>query len=198
VTLLRAGTAPAPRRTEEHRTTEKESAVSATEITVIGNVVDSPRRVRLQNGSVTNFRLASTERRFDRESQSWMDGGTFWADVECWGDLGGHVSQTLSKGDPVVVVGTLTTRQWETENGRGSVSQIRAEAVGPNLARGIAEFHRAVRPATPATGPTPADVEGPRPDPAEVDELRAGEDYITDPRTLHDVDPDALLEPALH
>jgi single-stranded DNA-binding protein len=170
--------------------------VSATEITVIGNVVDSPRRVRLQHGSVTNFRLASTERRFDRETQSWVDGGTFWADVECWGDLGGHVSQTLSKGDPVVVVGTLTTRQWETERGRGSGSQIRAEAVGPNLARGVAEFRRASRPAAPPAEPAPADVE--EPGGGNLDALRAGEDYIADPAALQDVDPDALLEPALH
>jgi single-strand DNA-binding protein len=174
--------------------------VSATEITVIGNVVDSPRRVRLQHGSVTNFRLASTERRFDRETQSWVDGGTFWADVECWGDLGAHVSQSLSKGDPVVVVGTLTTRQWETENGRGSVSQVRAEAVGPNLARGVAEFSRAVRPPVPSAEPAPAVVaEAPEPaGAADLAELRAGQDYIADPATLQEVDPEALLEPALH
>ena len=163
--------------------------MSATEITVIGNVVDSPRRVRLQNGSVTNFRMASTERRFDRETQSWVDGGTFWVDVECWGDLGGHVVADVSKGDPVVVVGTLTTRQWETENGRRSVSQIRAEAVGPNLARGVAEFRRSTRPATPVAEPAPADVrEGG--ETGELDELRAGEDYIADPSALHEVDPD--------
>lgn len=172
--------------------------MSATEITVIGNIVDSPRRVRLQHGSVTNFRMASTERRFDRETQAWVDGGTFWADVECWGDLGGHVSQSLSKGDPVVVVGTLTTRQWETETGRGSVSQIRAEAVGPNLARGVAEYRRSTRPAAAAVEPAPADVEegGER---GELDELRAGEDYIADPAALHEVTlDDPLLEPALH
>jgi single-strand DNA-binding protein len=175
--------------------------VSATEITVIGNVADSPRRVRLQNASVTNFRLASTERRYDRESQAWVDGGTFWADVECWGELGSHVSSSLAKGDPVVVVGTLTTRQWETENGRGSVSQIRAEAVGPNLSRGIAEFRRSQRPAPAATEQTDGDVAVPRPgEPAGG--LRAGRDYIPAPEALDDVDPDdvpaaALAEAAL-
>jgi single-strand DNA-binding protein len=166
--------------------TEEEGAVSATEITVIGNVADSPRRVRLQNGSVTNFRLASTERRFDRETQTWVDGGTFWADVECWGDLGAHVSSSLAKGDPVVVVGTLTTRSWETENGRGSSAQIRAEAVGPNLGRGVAEFRKA-RPAVPTSAGTAA--EGPADDEPEFP--RAGEDYIEDPGALDPVDLDA-------
>ncbi len=34
-------------------------------VTVVGNVVDSPRRVSLANGAVTNFRMASTGRRYD-------------------------------------------------------------------------------------------------------------------------------------
>ena len=48
--------------------------MSATEITVIGNVVNSPSRSRTQNGSVTNFRMAATERRFDSATQDWIDG----------------------------------------------------------------------------------------------------------------------------
>ena len=57
-----------------------------TNITVVGNVVDSPRRDRLQNGSVTNFRMASTARRYDSATQEFVDGGTFWVDVECWSE----------------------------------------------------------------------------------------------------------------
>ena len=172
----------------------------ATEITVIGNVADSPRRVRLQNGTVTNFRLAATERRFDRERQEWVDGGTFWSDVECWGELGGHVSQTISKGDPVIVVGTLTTRQWESENGRGSVSQIRAEAVGPNLDWGIANFRRLPRASSAAR-----DEATPPPEPVDQTddpfgtELRAGVDYVGGPEALNEQNADDTVpEPALH
>ena len=36
-----------------------------TTVTVVGNVVDAPRRNNTQNGAVTNFRLASTARRYD-------------------------------------------------------------------------------------------------------------------------------------
>jgi single-strand DNA-binding protein len=174
--------------------------VNATEITVIGNVVNSPQRVRLQNGSVTNFRLASTERRFDRERQEYVDGGTFWSDVECYGDLGGYVSHSVSKGDPVVVVGTLTTRQWENENGRGSVSKIRAEAVGHNLARGTADLKKPLR--APAAAPeSSAPLAGIAPsDQLDAPEsLVAGRDYEADPATLHMANSDdADLAPALH
>jgi single-strand DNA-binding protein len=121
--------------------------VNDTELTVVGNVVDSPRRVRLENSAVTNFRMASTARRYDSSRQEFVDAGTLWVDVEAWGELGGNVARSVSKGDPVIVRGTLTTRSWESEQGRRSAPQIKANAVGPNLARGWSDFHRPARPA---------------------------------------------------
>jgi single-stranded DNA-binding protein len=163
--------------------------VSATEITVIGNVVNSPSRNRTQNGSVTNFRVAATERRFDSATQDWIDGHSFFVDVECWGDLGGNVSHSISKGDPVVVVGAIRTHEWESEQGRRSRPQIRAEAVAPNLARGVADFRRTSRTAAAATDePTaPAD-----PSPATPDELAGlieGRDYEVGDQALHEMTP---------
>ncbi len=167
--------------------------MNATEITVIGNVVTSPSRVRTQGGSVTNFRLASTERRYDSTTQGFVDGATFFVDVECWGELGGNVSHSLSKGDPVVVRGAIRTDQWESEHGPRSRPRVRAEAVGPNLARGTAEFRRAPRAATAAPAEPPvADGAGER-------------DYDGPSEPLYETDPEtsaamahALPEPALH
>jgi single-strand DNA-binding protein len=128
--------------------------VNDTEVTVVGNVVDSPRRVRLENSSVTNFRLASTARRYDSAKQEFVDSGTFWVDVESWGELGGNVARSVSKGDPVIVRGTLTTRSWDSEHGRRSAPQIKAVAVGHNLQRGWTDFHRPTRAVPAADEPT--------------------------------------------
>jgi single-strand DNA-binding protein len=160
--------------------------VNDTFVTVVGNVVDSPRRVRLESGSVTNFRMASTARRYDTKSQEFVDSGTLWVDVECWNDLGANVSSSISKGDPVIVEGALTTHSWESENGKRSAPRIRAFAVGPNLARGSAEFKRTrpprtTDPATEGSGPT-------IPEQERRDEVFAGfpehpvagEDYVDD------------------
>jgi single-strand DNA-binding protein len=179
--------------------------VPDTDITVVGRVATAPRLSRTDNGGqVTNFRIASTSRRFDRTTQDWADGETFWSDVECWGDLGGNVVRSISKGDPVVVVGRLWTRDYESQNGRGSTSQIRAESVGPDLRWGWAEYRRPARPvreeasSDSSAGP-PADPEG---SPFADDPLDApptSEDYVDTSAVLSSVDPDReLREPALH
>jgi single-strand DNA-binding protein len=172
--------------------------VNDTIVTVVGNVVDSPRRVSLENGAVTNFRMASTARRYDGAKQEFVDAGTFWVDVECWNGLSSNVSGSVSKGDPVIVHGALSTHSWESENGRRSTPRIRAFAVGPNLARGTADFKRdrpartedaagVLQPAEPADG---GFVE-------EADAPVAGRDYEVGEQTLQDVNPaDLPMEPA--
>src|SRR3954451_25015027 len=176
------------------------STVNDTLVTVVGNVVDSPRRVSLENGAVTNFRMASTARRYDAARQEFVDASTFWVDVECWNGLSGNVSASISKGDPVIVQGALSTHSWESENGRRSAPRIRAFAVGPNLARGTADFKRN----QPARTAEPADAG--KSEPVGVDEAPVAsdvdltsEDYEPDLSTFHEVASDAsVLEPALH
>jgi single-strand DNA-binding protein len=169
-----------------------------TELTVVGNVVDSPRRVRLENSAVTNFRMASTARRYDSAKQEFVDSGTLWIDIEAWGELGGNVARSISKGDPVIVRGTLTTRQWESEAGKRSAPQIRATAVGPNLARGWSDFHRPARPAQaagiqPEPEPSPEDEQLAR----ELADVSTSEDYEGGSRSLYELDSEnSSPEPA--
>ncbi len=171
--------------------------MSATEITVIGNVVNSPSRNRTQNGSVTNFRVAATERRFDSATQDWVDGHSFFVDVECWGELGGNVSHSISKGDPVVVVGAIRTHEWDSEQGRRSRPQIKAEAVAPNLARGVADFRR-----TPRAAAAASDESAPSADTSagrdELERLVEGRDYVGTDQTLNPVDSDELSPEPVH
>lgn len=162
-----------------------------TEVTVVGNVVGPPQRNRTLNGSVTNFRLASTASRYDRESQAWVDKKTLFLDVECWGELGANVSSTVSKGDPVIVFGELFTDEWESEQGRRSKVKMRAANVGPDLAKGTAEFRRTARNTSVAAPP-----EG---DATDTGEEPPPEDYGAGSAALYVVDSDSTVpEPALH
>jgi len=175
--------------------------VNDTMVTVVGNVVDSPRRVSLEHGAVTNFRMASTARRYDTRTQEFVDAGTFWVDVECWNGLSGNVSASISKGDPVIVRGALTTHSWESENGRRSTPRIRAFAVGPNLARGTAEFKRdrSARQGEQAGEQTTEAAPVPQDAPFSGDDRPVpGRDYVGDPEALNDMTADDLAEEPAH
>ena len=169
-------------------------------VTVVGNVVDSPRRVSLDSGAVTNFRMASTARRYDGRTEQFVDAGTFWVDVECWNTLGGNVSASVSKGDPVIVHGALTTHSWESETGPRSKPRIKAFAVSHNLAKGRALFTRdkSGRSAEPADGQVDESSAAPEDSfPAPSGDLRAGRDYVGDDETLQEMNPaDLSAEPA--
>ena len=159
-----------------------------THITVVGNVVDSPRRNQVGDAYVTNFRIASNARRYDSARQEWAPAGSFFADVECWGDLGGNVSRSIAKGHSVVVTGNLTTREWENDNGKGSTSKIRAEAVGPNLRWNWADVHKQER-AAPTAEEVPSGLQT-------SEGLVRGRDYEDADDALQEENSGLVSEPA--
>ena len=58
--------------------------MNETFVTVVGNLVDDPKLRTIEAGQdVAGFRVASTSRRFDRESQSWIESGQLFLAVSC-------------------------------------------------------------------------------------------------------------------
>ena len=126
--------------------------MNETTVTVVGNLVDDPRLRQTENGVVVaNFRVASTSRRYDRDSGRWIDAGSLFLNVTCWRALGDNVAASLHKGDPVLVAGRLFTRTYQRDGQVRSSYDVDATAVGPDLARGTAVFQRHLRPVVPPT-----------------------------------------------
>ncbi len=122
-------------------------------VTVVGNLVDDPKLRTIEAGQdVAGFRVASTSRRFDRDSQRWIDSSQLFLAVSCWRTLAGNAVASLRKGDPVVVTGKLTTRTYEKDGQTRSVCELEALAIGPDLARGTAVFRRSPRAAEDTGG----------------------------------------------
>jgi single-strand DNA-binding protein len=125
--------------------------MNETFVTVVGNLVEDPKLRTIEAGQdVASFRIASTSRRFDRDSQRWIDSAQLFLGVTCWRALAGNATASLRKGDPVVVTGKLTTRTYEKDGQTRSVCELEALAIGPDLARGTAVFRRSPRPAEDA------------------------------------------------
>lgn len=118
-----------------------------TYVTVVGNIVDTPRHVVTTSGAhVANIRLASTSRKFDRELGKWRDGNTLFISVSCWRSLADNVAASVDKGDPLVVTGRLRMRSYTGKEGQKRVTpEIEAHAVGHDLTRGVTRFQKAQR-----------------------------------------------------
>jgi single-strand DNA-binding protein len=116
-----------------------------TNLVVVGNVLTAPewRRITNTGSLVANFRIASTARRFDRETGRWVDGNSFRVRVTAWRRLAEGVASSVAVGDPVVVYGRLYSRDWKDEKNNNRVSyEMEAFSIGHDLARGRAKFFR--------------------------------------------------------
>lgn len=115
-------------------------------ITLVGNIVGDPEERATRTGeAIAAFRLAVSERRFDRERGQWVDGHTNYYAVSVFGELGRNALASLRKGERVIVAGRLRLREWETEAKRGVSADVTADAVGHDLRWGVSSFARGGR-----------------------------------------------------
>lgn len=118
-----------------------------TQITVVGNLVDDPElRFTPSGAAVTNFRIASTPRTFDRQTNEWKDGDAMFLSCAVWRQPAENVAESLTKGMRVIVQGNLRSRQYETREGeKRTVFEIQVNEVGPALRYATAKVTRATR-----------------------------------------------------
>ncbi len=118
-----------------------------TVITVIGNLVDDPElRFTPSGAAVANFRIASTPRTFDKQTNEWKDGETLWLGCSVWRQAAENVAESLTKGTRVIVQGRLKSRSYETREGeKRTVFEIDVDEVGPSLKTATAKVNRANR-----------------------------------------------------
>jgi len=115
-------------------------------MTLVGNVVDDPT-VRTTGGGhkVANFRLASTPRRYDRESGQWVNMPTFFVTVSAWRALAENVEASIRKGQPIIVTGRYQTRTFQVNETIRVAHELEASAIGHDLNRGTASFSKRMR-----------------------------------------------------
>lgn len=115
-------------------------------LTIVGKVATDPTQSRTGGGvSVTNFRVATTQRRLDQATQTWVDVNTNWYSVAAFRQLGEHAKASLRCGDSVIVTGRLKIRNWEGNGKSGTSVDVEADAIGHDLRWGTSAYLRASR-----------------------------------------------------
>lgn len=118
-----------------------------TPITVVGNLVADPElRYTPSGAAVANFRVASTPRRYDSQSNQWVDGEALFLTCNVWRQAAENVANSLTKGDRVIVNGRLRQRSYETREGeKRTVFEIEVDEVGPSLKYATSQVTRTPR-----------------------------------------------------
>lgn len=117
-----------------------------TPIAVVGRIITDLRRRVVAGQEVISFRVASNSRRRTAEG-TWEPGNTLYITVNCWGRLVTGVGAGLYKGAAIIAVGTVHTSEYEDRDGiKRSSLEMRASAVGPDLARAIARIEQPPQP----------------------------------------------------
>ncbi len=90
-----------------------------TVITVVGNLVDDPElRFTPSGAAVANFRIASTPRTFDQQTNEWKDGEALFLSCSVWRQAAENVAESLQKGMRVVVAGPPEVASVRNPRGR--------------------------------------------------------------------------------
>ena len=143
----------------------------ATTVTIVGRAGTNPQVSLGSTGDRVNFRVVSTDRRFDKATGGWVDGEECWLTVVCWQGLARAVVTTIRKGDPIVIIGRITTRRFEKNGITQYFTDIRADLVGLDTARLGSRFTRTISdPAQSSEGSA-----------TEVDSVTAADEPVGDP-----------------
>ena len=114
-------------------------------ITVCGLVATTPRHLVTQDGlPITSFRLAASQRRFDRAQSKWVDGDTNWYTITAFRQLAINAATSINKGDRVLVHGKVRVRDWDNGERSGTSVEIEADAMGHDNSWGTSQFVRTV------------------------------------------------------
>lgn len=122
-------------------------AAGDTTITMIGNLVDDPElRFTPSGAAVAKFRVASTPRYLDKQTNEWKDGESLFLQCQIWRQAAENVAESLTKGMRVILSGRLKQRSYETKEGeKRTVFEVEVDEVGPSLRNATAKVTKTQR-----------------------------------------------------
>ena len=122
-------------------------AAGDTVITLVGNLVDDPElRFTPSGAAVAKFRMASTPRYLDKQTNEWKDGESLFLTCNVWRQAAENVAESLQRGMRVIVQGRLKQRSYETKEGeKRTVYEVEVDEVGPSLRSATAKVNKTPR-----------------------------------------------------
>lgn len=99
-------------------------------ITVTGNLTADPEIRQAGDATVANFTIASTPRKFDKNSNEWKDEETLFLRSSAWRELAENIGATLHKGSRVIAQGSLKQRSYDKDGEKRTVFEFEILEIG--------------------------------------------------------------------
>lgn len=104
-------------------------------VTLVGRLTADPElRFTPSGDAVAEFTVASNERRYDRETNTWVDEkNPVYMTVSAWRKLAEGAAETLGQGSLVIVQGRLKSDTWEKDGQTRSKIKMVADEIGASV-----------------------------------------------------------------
>lgn len=100
--------------------------MSMNKVFLLGNVGKDPEVRDAQGVKVASFTLATTDRAYTKQDGTQVPERTEWHNIVAWRGLADICERYVRKGTKLLIIGKLTTRQWE---GRDGIKRYQTEVV---------------------------------------------------------------------
>lgn len=109
-------------------------AWNETKLTVAGTVCTNiGTRATSDGNAMAFFTIASNERRFNKDTDTWENGNSLYVRIKCFRRLAEHVASTLIPGDRVLATGRVYTTKYQVDGQSRQDLEMEAVAIGPDL-----------------------------------------------------------------
>jgi single-strand DNA-binding protein len=144
---------------------------NAVPVSFAGNLTGDPELKFLPSGqAVARFTVAFNPRTFDQAKGEWGNGDPSFYQVSAFGPMAERFTESLTKGDRVMVIGRLEQRQWTDKDSgeKRSGWQVVADELGASVAFGEVKVTRGTKRSADDVPPPPewANASTTRPEPA--------------------------------
>jgi single-strand DNA-binding protein len=107
-----------------------------TTVTFEGNIAADLEATYTTSGKqVVRFPVLVNRRRKDPHTGEWTDAEPTRHNCTAFGTLGEHIADSLTKGDRILIVGTVTTDTWTDKDtgDKRTMPRVLVDAAGPSL-----------------------------------------------------------------
>ena len=98
-------------------------------VILLGRVGKDPEIQQFDGGNKASFSVATTERGFTTRDGKEIPEKTEWHNIVCRKGLSTIVERFVKKGDLIYLEGKITTRSWDSDNGKKYITEIVADNI---------------------------------------------------------------------